>query len=889
MFIDCHVHCRDFEQSHKETIAHALKVAKDSGMSAIFDMPNTNPAVITRKEVVERFTLAKAANSPVFYGLYIGLTSDPEQIKEAVETYNEFFPKNYGDDYGVIGLKMFAGKSVGNLNISNSEEQLEIYKQLVKNNFSGVLVVHCEKESEMNPELWDPSRPETHGEARREEAEITSVKDQINFALQTGYASLGSKGKLHIAHISVPQAVELVTPNKNHLNISCGATPHHLLLNDNLMKEKKGILYKANPPLRKQNSQELLLKQFKKGMIDVLESDHAPHTRKEKIDEYMSGIPGLASWPIFIEALKKEGVSESLMNKVTFENVNKIFETQIKKINFPSKSHVEDYAFNPYKKFITSFGKIKIGDKEVMPFTIPSGIITTQVSCLVKFAKEIPELGILTTKSIGPEPRAGNREPILSQHMDGGLINAVGLTNPGAEKFAEELSKADFPKDKFLLASIFGGNAEEFVYVAKTLENYVDGFELNLSCPHAKGYGMQLGQDPEIVHEIVRAVVKITDKPVFAKLTPNAGNIGEIAKSAVDAGAYGIVAINTVGPGCYLSHGSEVLTNKVGGLSGAGTAPIGIKCVREIRQAIGENIPIMGMGGIRTSKELKAYSDAGTNIFGIGSALAGMNDQTIKNYFTAIMGDINNNTNYASEFLEKINMDYQKVKIINVSGDNDFKIFNTNKSLTTKPGQFVFAWLPQIGEKPFSIMNDDPLTLGILERGKFTKQFNSLKKGDSFYFRGPYGQEVDVPKGSNIVLVGGGCGIAGIYILAKRFSKKANVITLLAAKDKEHISYLKEFEKCGRVEVVTENGSLGMKGLVTDAIKNLIIEDGTYFFNCGPKAMINAVLPLEKEISNSEKIFSSVDYMTRCGVGICGSCADEKGRRTCIEGPFINP
>ena len=220
MFIDCHVHCRDFEQSHKETIDHALKVAKDSGVNAIFDMPNTVPAVTTRKEVIERFALAKKANSPVFYGLYIGLTSNPEQIREAVDLYREFFPKDSDAEMGIVGLKMFAGKSVGDLTIADAEKQLEVYRQLVKNNFNGVLVVHCEKESEMNPELWDLSRPETHGEARPEGAELASVKDQIDFASQAGYASIGSRGKLHIAHISVPQAVELVNSRRDSLNIS---------------------------------------------------------------------------------------------------------------------------------------------------------------------------------------------------------------------------------------------------------------------------------------------------------------------------------------------------------------------------------------------------------------------------------------------------------------------------------------------------------------------------------------------------------------------------------------------------------------------------------------------------------------------------------------------
>jgi len=240
--------------------------------------------------------------------------------------------------------------------------------------------------------------------------------------------------------------------------------------------------------------------------------------------------------------------------------------------------------------------KRQIGSKKVMPFTIPSGIITTEPSCLERMAREVSELGILTTKSIGPEPRPGNREPILAQYIPQGFVNAVGLTNPGAEEFAKKLSTIAFPPDKFLLASIFGKDESEFVFVARTLEKYVDGFELNLSCPHAKGYGMQLGQDKDVVGKITQSVVHSVKKPVFIKLTPNAGNIGEIAKAAIDSGAYGIVAINTVGPGYYSIDGLPVLTNKVGGISGTGITPLGLRCVRDIRQAVGENIPIIGMG-----------------------------------------------------------------------------------------------------------------------------------------------------------------------------------------------------------------------------------------------------------------------------------------------------
>jgi dihydroorotate dehydrogenase (NAD+) catalytic subunit len=235
-------------------------------------------------------------------------------------------------------------------------------------------------------------------------------------------------------------------------------------------------------------------------------------------------------------------------------------------------------------------------------------------------------------------------------------------------------------------------------------------------------------------------------------------------------------------------------------------------------------------------------------------------------------------------------MNYKRVKIEEIlNSDCDFKIFRTDESMSrSTPGQFVFAWLPGVGEKPFSIMDDEPLTLGILERGEFTGKFNRLQEGDSFYIRGPYGQGVDILKSSDVALVGGGCGIAGLYLLAKRLSKGSNVKTFLAAKDKDHIPYVKEFEKYGEVEIATEDGSLGRKGRVTDLLRDSNSREGSYFFNCGPKAMIDAVLPLELKVSNPNIIYSSLDYMTRCGVGICGSCSDKKGRRTCVEGPFIS-
>ena len=182
------------------------------------------------------------------------------------------------------------------------------------------------------------------------------------------------------------------------------------------------------------------------------------------------------------------------------------------------------------------------------PFTIPSGIVTCSANIIQRVFDTMPEVGVLTTKSIGPEPRLGYREPILAQYEPGCFVNAVGLTNPGAERAAELMSALTIPEDRFLLISIFGGSVDEYVEVAKIMAPHGDGLELNLSCPHAKGYGMAMGQDPELVKEIVTAVKAAVDIPVIPKLTPNVPNIGEIAQAAVAGGADGVFAINTTGP-----------------------------------------------------------------------------------------------------------------------------------------------------------------------------------------------------------------------------------------------------------------------------------------------------------------------------------------------------
>ena len=168
MYIDLHVHFRDFNQRHKETIKHGLEVAYDSGLDAVFDMPNTDPPIMTRELVMDRLKIAKDTGvSDVFYGVYMGLTANPEQVKRAVDVFREF-PQ-------VIGMKLYAGHSVGNLGVITEEDQRRVYETLAREGYGGVLAVHCEKESHLHPETWKHQQPIIHCYARPENAEIWAI------------------------------------------------------------------------------------------------------------------------------------------------------------------------------------------------------------------------------------------------------------------------------------------------------------------------------------------------------------------------------------------------------------------------------------------------------------------------------------------------------------------------------------------------------------------------------------------------------------------------------------------------------------------------------------------------------------------------------------------
>jgi len=228
--------------------------------------------------------------------------------------------------------------------------------------------------------------------------------------------------------------------------------------------------------------------------------------------------------------------------------------------------------------------------------------------------------GAVVTKSIGLEPRTGYPNPTVVQ-VDCGLLNAMGLPNPGISHFKEEMKELKSTGVPTIL-SIYGYSSEEFAKVAGTAVNMgADAIELNLSCPHVKKTGAEIGCDPLLLTEIVKEVKKKVAKPVIVKLTPNVANIGEIAEAAEKAGADAITAINTVkAMNVEIETCRPLLANKFGGLSGPAIKPIAVRCVYEVYRSV--NIPVIGCGGISSWQDAIEFMLAGASAVQIGTAIA---------------------------------------------------------------------------------------------------------------------------------------------------------------------------------------------------------------------------------------------------------------------------
>jgi dihydroorotate dehydrogenase (NAD+) catalytic subunit len=228
--------------------------------------------------------------------------------------------------------------------------------------------------------------------------------------------------------------------------------------------------------------------------------------------------------------------------------------------------------------------------------------------------------GAVVTKSVGLKSRKGYANPTVVQ-VDFGLINALGLPNPGIDEFASEIhemKRLGIP----LIVSVYGFSAEEYATVAKkAVDAGADAMELNVSCPHVKETGSEIGQKPEVLAEVVRKVKAVVDRPVFVKLSPNVTDLAEIAEAAVKAGADGITAINTVrAMAIDAETAMPILSNKRGGLSGPAVKPIALRCIYDIYERV--KVPILGCGGVTGWRDAVEFFLAGASAVQIGTAIA---------------------------------------------------------------------------------------------------------------------------------------------------------------------------------------------------------------------------------------------------------------------------
>ena len=230
-------------------------------------------------------------------------------------------------------------------------------------------------------------------------------------------------------------------------------------------------------------------------------------------------------------------------------------------------------------------------------------------------------LGTFSFKGTTRAPRTGNAQPRIAEYA-GGLLNAVGLQNPGVDAvIAEELPRLQTVFHKPVMANISGFSLDEYVEVCQKLDAcpQVGWLEVNISCPNVHGGGMSFGTDPKAAAAVTRAVKDAVKKPVIVKLSPNVTDIASIAKACEDAGADGLSLINTLmGMRIDLRSRRPLLANRTGGMSGSGIFPLAVRMVWQVYEAV--RIPIIGMGGVRTAEDVLELMLAGATAVQVGAA-----------------------------------------------------------------------------------------------------------------------------------------------------------------------------------------------------------------------------------------------------------------------------
>ena len=523
-----------------------------------------------------------------------------------------------------------------------------------------------------------------------------------------------------------------------------------------------------------------------------------------------------------------------------------------------------------------------------------SGVASTKKELIELFDRKIPSIDIITTKSFQVKPNPGNREPVVCSPSAGNFGNSVGLRNPGMDAVLPEIMEIREHGMRALLnISLSASNPEDFITLIKAFDPYGDMLELNFSCPHAAaGYGASIGSDATIAASYVKAINEAYPERkalLIIKLTPNVSDIGAIARAVIDAGADGIAAINTVGPRLYLEphSGEPILNNKLGGKGGASGEWVNeraLECIRQIREAIGDEPIILGMGGVTRPDDVTAMLDAGADSVGIGSALSRVMPAQWESYLSLMKkgGDVSallsdeNKLVYTPHTVLSKEMHDGGVMIMTLSG-----------TMECQPGEFVFIWLPGKGEKPFSVAVNNPLTFLIKKRGEFTEALLDVNVGDTVYTRGLYGSPMVYKPSAKALLIGGGTGAAVLPLIGEKLSADGTVMDIrvgivAGSKGKDPLEDV--LSSYGTYRSVPDDGK---PGRVLDTITAADIEGDVSAYVVGPgKMMQKAAEKLESLGMDDSRIYLSMEKNTMCGIGMCGECVCG-GHLPCKEGTFF--
>ena len=585
-----------------------------------------------------------------------------------------------------------------------------------------------------------------------------------------------------------------------------------------------------------------------------------------------------------------------------------------------------------------TFVGVKLKNRSVLA----SGVLGVSAASLARVYRE--GAGMVTSKSVGPRKRKGHNSPVIFD-WGAGLINAVGLSNPGIDDFVAQYGRVatDFP----VIISIYGEHEEEFPIIAEKLQVLPHDFvELNLSCPNvSEEFGTPFAHSEEQTAHVTRIVKEVTDKPVIVKLSPNAPDLVRVAKAAKEAGADALCVINTVGPGMIINTNTAapLLGNLWGGISGTAILPLTVKCVYELYRNV--QIPIIGTGGVTDGDSALQVLMAGASLYGVGSAVyqkglgifreinAGIRQFLGDNHMqnsSEIIGLSHRSKTYAfyrtqnqtqapcstgthksasSPFtvlpvhmIEK-NRDgriqtifFEAASLFSNNQADSGSAWATRSSQRPLPGQFYMLWIPGVNQKPYSVSYYDGRLIGFTckRRGCFSEKIFQLNPGDPLGLLGPLGQGFDLSH-DNYLLVGGGIGAAPLLFSAIELQRMGKKVSLLfGAEGREWVDWIDPILARGipdyreMIQYCTEDGSVGLKGMITDHLEEIIRQARPdYALLCGPELFTKKSIPILKKLEIDGQ--ASIERMMKCGIGICGSCSvDHTGDRVCVEGPMFD-